>query len=246
MRVVVAGATGLIGSRTVAKLRDHGVEVVPASRREGVDVITGQGLTVALRGTDVIVDVTDAPSRAEATSVEFFGTSTTNLLQAAASAGVEHYVALSVVGADRLQQGYFRAKAVQEEQARRSPIPHSLVRATPFFESVDTLSRSTAHADGVHVAPVLIRPVSTDDVAAELAHVAVGLPLFGVLEIAGPEEYRLDDLTAKLLAARGDLRGVVTDAHAPFFGTMVGERSLLPRTTAHPGHETLTQWLVRR
>lgn len=246
MKVVVAGATGLIGSRTVARLRDHGVEVVPVSRREGVDVITGQGLAEAVRGADVIVDVTDAPSRAEAASVEFFGTSTANLLQAAASAGVEHYVALSVVGTDRVQRGYFRAKAVQEERARRSPVPHSLVRATPFFESVDALSRSTAHSDGVHVAPVLTRPVSTDDVAAELAHVAVGLPLFGVLEIVGPEEYRVDDLAAKLLAARGDLRNVVTDARAPFFGATVGERSLLPRTTAHSGHETLTQWLGRR
>ncbi|GGJ61311.1 SDR family oxidoreductase [Streptomyces brasiliensis] len=246
MRVVVAGATGLIGSRTVARLGDHGVEVVPVSRREGVDVITGQGLAGALRGADVVVDVTDAPSRAEATSVEFFGTSTRNLLEAAASAGLEHYVALSVVGADLVQRDYFRAKAVQEERARRSPIPHSLVRATPFFESVDALSRSTAHADGVHVTPALIRPVSTDDVAAELAHVAVGLPLYGVLEIAGPEEYRLDDLVAKLQAARGDLRGVVTDARAPFFGALVAERSLLPRTAAHAGHETLAQWLARR
>ncbi|MCX4404224.1 NAD-dependent epimerase/dehydratase family protein [Streptomyces sp. NBC_01764] len=246
MRVVVAGATGLIGSRTVARLRDHGVEVVPVSRREGVDVITGQGLIAALRGADVVVDVTDAPSRAEGTSVEFFGTSTGNLLEAAAATGIEHYVALSVVGADRVQQGYFRAKAVQEERARRSPIPHSLVRAMPFFESVDALSRSTAHADGVHVAPVLIRPVSTDDVAAELAHVAVGLPLFGVLEIVGPEEYPLDDLAAKLQAARGDIRGVVTDARAPFFGALVAERSLLPRATAHPGHETLAHWLARR
>ncbi|MCQ4207679.1 SDR family oxidoreductase [Streptomyces longispororuber] len=246
MRVVVAGATGRIGTRTVARLRDHGVEVTPVSRSTGVDVVTGRGLAEALRGADVIVDVTEAPSRAEAPSVEFFGTATGNLLEAAATAGVEHYVALSLVGADRVQRGYFRAKAVQEERARRSPVPHSVVRATPFFESVDALARSTAHTDGVHVAPVPTRPVSTDDVATELAHVAVGLPLFGVLETAGPEEYRLDELTAKLLAARGDLRGVVTDPRAPFFGALLAERSLLPGPSPRSGHETVDRWLARR
>jgi uncharacterized protein YbjT (DUF2867 family) len=246
MKVVVAGATGLIGSRTVARLRDHGVEVVPVSRREGVDVTTGQGLAEALRGAEVVVDVTDTPSRTEAASVEFFDASTACLLDAAASAGAEHYVALSVVGTDRAMAGYFRAKALQEVRARRSPIPHSIVRATPFFESVDALSRADAHPDGVRVPPVLTRPVSTDDVAAEVAHVAVGLPLFGVLEVAGPEEYRLDDLTAKLLAARGDLRGVVADARTPFFGAVLQEQTLLPRTTAHLGHRTLTDWLACR
>ncbi|MGP4052023.1 SDR family oxidoreductase [Streptomyces sp. 2A115] len=246
MRVVVAGATGLIGSRTVARLRDHGVEVVPVSRGGGVDVITGEGLAEAMRGAEVVVDVTDAPSRGESASLQFFGTATTNLLRAAASAGAEHYVALSVVGADRVRAGYFRAKALQEEQVRRSPVPHSIVRATPFFESVEAMSRSTTHADGVHVTPVLVRPVSTDWVAASVAHVAVGLPLFDVLEVAGPEEYRLDDLTAKLLAARGDLREVVTDTHAPFFGAVLGERTLLPRTDAHLAHETVARWLARR
>lgn len=245
MRVVVAGATGLIGSRTVARLRDHGVDVVPVSRREGVDVVTGQGLARALREADVIVDVTDAPSRAESTSVPFFDASTGNLLAAGAAAGAEHYVALSIVGADRVKGGYFRAKAVQEERARRSPIPHSLVRATPFFETVEALSRSSAHEDGVHVPPVLTRPVSTDDVAAQLAYTAVGLPLFGIREAAGREEYRLDGVAARLQAARGDRRGVVADAHAPFFGAPVGERSLLPGAEAHLGHETFAQWLAR-
>ncbi|PSM37591.1 hypothetical protein C6Y14_41225 [Streptomyces dioscori] len=246
MRVVVAGATGLIGSRTVAGLRDHGVEVRPLSRADGVDVVTGEGLPVALRGADVVVDVTDAPSRAQATSVLFFEAATANLLDAAATAGAEHYVALSLVGADRARGGYFHAKALQEERLRRSPIPHSIVRATPFFESVEALSRSTTHADGVHVAPVPVRPVSTDDVAASVAHVAVGLPLFGVLEVAGPEEHRLDDLTAKLLAARGALREVVSDPRAPFFGALLEERTLLPGADAQLGHGSVDRWLAGR
>lgn len=246
MRVVVAGATGLIGSRTVAGLRDHGVEVVSVSRGTGVDVVTGEGLAGALRGADVLVDVTDAPSRAEETSVRFFDTATTNLLRAAAAAGAEHYVVLSVVGAEHLESGYFRAKRLQEERVRRSPLPHSIVRAAPFFESVESLALMSTYGDGVHAAPVLVRPVSTDDVAAAVAHVAVGLPLFGTLEVASPEEFRLDELTAKLLAARGDVRDVVTDPGARLFGARIEERTLLPRSPARVGHETFTRWLARR
>ncbi|MEU9149491.1 NAD(P)H-binding protein [Streptomyces sp. NPDC048417] len=247
MRVVVAGATGLIGSKTVVRLRDHGVEVALVSRTEGVDVMTGEGLPKALRGADVVVDVTDAPSRAETASVEFFGTSTRNLLEAARSAGAEHYVILSVVGADRLQAvGYFRAKAAQEHLVRRSPIPHSIVRATPFFESVEDMSRSVPYTDSVHVAPVLTRPVATDDVAAAVARVAVGVPLFGVLEIAGPDEVRLDKLAEKLLAAQDDKRAVIADAHAPFFGVELQERTLLPEADAGSfGRRTFTEWLAR-
>ncbi|RPK32122.1 SDR family oxidoreductase [Streptomyces sp. ADI93-02] len=246
MRVVVAGATGAIGSRAVARLRDHGVEVVPVSRGEGVDVTTGQGLKEALSGAEVVVDVTDAPSRGEAQSVDFFETATANLLQAAAAAGAEHYVVLSVVGAEHARAGYFRAKVLQEQQVRRSPIPYSIVRATPFFESVEAPSRVNMREDGVHVAPALVRPASTDEVAAVVAHTAVGMPLFGFLEVGGPEEFRLDDLTTKLMAARGDLRGVVTDPRAPFFGAVLGERTLLPGPGAHLTHETVAQWLARR
>jgi uncharacterized protein YbjT (DUF2867 family) len=246
MRVVVAGATGLIGSKTVVRLRDHGVEGALVSRREGVDVMTGEGLSKALRGADVVVDVTDAPSRAETASVEFFGTATGNLLEAAGSVGAEHYVILSVVGADRLQAGYFRAKAVQEQLVRRSPMPHSIVRATPFFESVEDVSRSVSYTDSVHVAPVLTRPVATDDVAAAVARVAVGVPLFGVLEVAGPDEVRLDELTEKLLAAQDDKRVVIADAHAPFFGVELQERTLLPEVDAGSfGRRTFTEWLAR-
>ena len=246
MRVVVAGATGRIGSRTVARLRDHGLEVVPVSRAEGVDAITGKGLPEALRGAEMIVDVTDAASRAERVSGDFFSTATRNLLEAAASAGVEHYVVLSVVGTEGLAAGYFRSKLLQEEAVRRSPIPHTIVRATPFFETVEAVSRSARYGDGVHVPPVLVRPVATDDVAAAVAHATVGVPLFGAVEVAGPQEYRLDDLIGKLLAARGDLRQVVVDAYAPFFGAVLEERSLLPAADAHLGHTMFTQWLEQR
>jgi uncharacterized protein YbjT (DUF2867 family) len=246
MRVVVAGATGLIGSRTVARLRDHGVQVVRASRREGVDVMTGKGLTEVMRGADVVADVTDTPSRGGPENLEFFGTATRNLLAAAAKAGAEHHVILSIVEADRLRAGYFRAKAQQEEQVRRSSMPCSIVRTTPCFESVEYMSRWATCGGAVHVAPVLIRPVSADDVAAEIAHVAVGVPLFGAPEVAGPQEHRLDDLTSKLLAARGYLWDVVSDAHTPFFGARLGQRALLPGADARLGHETFSEWLARR
>ncbi|MFD7677426.1 SDR family oxidoreductase [Streptomyces sp. NPDC060187] len=246
MRVVVAGATGRIGSRTVGRLRDHGVEVVSVSRSQGVDVITGEGLSEALRGVDVVVDVTDARSRAEFTSAQHFGTATGNLLEFAAAAGAEHYVVLSVVGADRAQAGYFRAKLLQEELARRSPIPHSVVRATPFFESVEALSVSNVHADGVHVSPARARPASLDDVAATVAHIAVGVPLFGLLEFGGPEEFRLNELVSTLVASRGEHRAVIADPYAPFFGAVLEERTLLPGAEARLGRGTIAQWLEHR
>ncbi|MFJ4624388.1 SDR family oxidoreductase [Streptomyces sp. NPDC088812] len=245
MRVVVVGATGLIGSRTVARLRDHGVEAVPVSRGEGVDVGTGRGLDRALRTAEVVVDVTDAPSREQEVSTEFFTTATGNLLKAATAAGVEHYVALSVVGADRVGSGYFRAKAAQEDLARHATVPYSLVRATPFYESVEAAATAGTRPV-VQVPPLLLRPVSTDDVAAAVAHVAVGLPLFGVLETAGPEERRLDDFVTELLATTGRTGPVTTDARAPFFGAVLRERTLLPGPDAHLGHHTFTQWLKTR
>ncbi|MFE9622888.1 SDR family oxidoreductase [Streptomyces sp. NPDC006527] len=246
MRVVVVGATGLIGSRTVARLRDHGVEVVPVSRGEGVDVSTGQGLDQALRAAEVVVDVSDAPSREQGVSTEFFTTATGNLLKAAAAAGVEHYVALSVVGADRVGSGYFRAKAAQEDLARRATVPYSLVRATPFYESLAAAATAGTRPDGVHVPPLLLRPVSTDDVATAVAHVAVGLPRFGVLEAAGPEEFRFEDATAELLTALRRTDPVIADARAPFFGAVLEERTLLPGPDAHLGRHTFAQWLESR
>lgn len=247
MRVVVAGATGLIGSRTVARLRDHGVEVVPLCRRDGADAATAGDLEPALCGADVVVDLIDTASPAEQVSLHFFRSATAGLLAAAEAAGVEHHVVLSVVGADRLLSGYFRAKLLLEEQVRRSPIPHSIVRAAPCFESVEAMVFANAPGKGgVRVAPALMRPVSADDVATAVAHVAVGEPLFGTVCIAGPEEYRLDELGAKLLAARGDTRDVITDAHAWFFGAALQQRTLLPGAHARVGHTTFDEWLARR
>ncbi|MGW2051749.1 SDR family oxidoreductase [Streptomyces sp. NPDC001858] len=247
MKIVVAGATGLIGSKTVARLRDHGVEAVPLSRGHGVDLITGKGLAEALRGAEVVVDVTDAPARTEDSALRFFRTASANLLAAAAAAGVEHHVVVSMVGAERLRSGYFRAKLLQEEQVRHSPVPHSIVRAALSFEFVEAMALADAHPDGVHVVPALVRPVATGDIAAALAHVAVGLPLFDAMEAAGPEEYRLDDLTAKLLAAKGDARDVVADARAGLLGATVhDERTLLPGPQAHVCHTTFGAWLGER
>ncbi|MER5366546.1 SDR family oxidoreductase [Streptomyces sp. NPDC002722] len=246
MRVVVADATGLIGSRTVARLRDHGVEVVRVSRGEGVDINGGHGLARALRTAEVLVDVTDAPSREQGISTEFFTTATGNLIKAAATASVEHYVALSVVGADRIGSGYFRAKAAQEALARHTTVPYSVVRATPFHESVEAAAVSGTRPDGVHVPPLLLRPVSADDVAATLAHVALGLPEFGVVEVAGPEEVRLEDVTAELLGALGRPGPVIADARTPFFGAVLEERALLPGPGARLGRHTFAQWLKSR
>ncbi|MET9875775.1 NAD(P)H-binding protein [Actinacidiphila glaucinigra] len=247
MRVVVAGATGLVGSRTVVRLRDHGVEVVPLSHPEHSGAATERDLARALRGADIVVDVTDAPSPAEPVSLQFFRTSTTALLAAAERAGVEHHVVLSFVGAERLLSGWFRAKLLLEDQVRRSPVPHSIVRAALSFECVEAMARQDAHQDGeVRVAPALVRPASADDVAAAVAHVAVGLPLFGTLEVAGPEEFGLDELTAELLAATGDARHVVADEHAWFFGAELRRRSLLPAAHAHVARTTFREWLAQR
>jgi uncharacterized protein YbjT (DUF2867 family) len=219
------------------------VEVVQASRGDGVDLRTGQGLERALRAAEVVVDVTEAPSREQGVGTEFFATATGNLLRAAAAAGVEHYVALSLVGADRVGSGYFRAKAAQEDLARRATVPYSLVRATPFYETVAAVATAGTRPGGVHVPPLLLRPVATDDVATTLAHVAVGLPHFGVLEAAGPEELSLRDATAQLLAARGRTEPVIADADVPFFGAVLEGRALLPGPDAHLGHHTFAQWL---
>ncbi|MQY13543.1 hypothetical protein SRB5_36910 [Streptomyces sp. RB5] len=245
MRVAVAGATGLVGSATVTRLREHDVEVVPLSRRTGTDLLTGEGLDEALRGVHVVVDATDSALRTGEAASYFFRRATANLLASGAAAGVAHHVVASMVGAGPKCPGYFGAKGLQEEQVRRSVIPHSIVRAAPSFEAIEAMVLADTDWDILCVPPALTRPLATDDVATALAHVAVGLPLFGALDVAGPEGYRLDDFVGKLLAARGDAREVVADERTGMYDTVLEEYALLPDARARLGRTTFDQWLAR-
>jgi uncharacterized protein YbjT (DUF2867 family) len=244
MKIVVIGGSGLIGTRLVSNLRHRGHEVVAASPSSGVDTITGKGLAEALAGASVVVDVSNSPSWEDAAVMEFFETSTRNLLAAGAAAGVEHHVALSVVGTERLlQSGYFRAKIAQEHFIERSSIPYSIVRATQFFEFVHSIADLATQGDKVRLPPVLIQPMAAGDVAAEVGRTATGAPLNGIVEIAGPRRFRLDRLAQLWLAARRDPRRVVTDPHAPYYGIQVSENTLLPGEDARLGTTRFEDWL---
>ena len=244
MKIVVIGGTGLIGSKLVEKLRDHGHDPLPAAPNTGVDTITGEGLADALVGAKVVVDVSNAPQWDDAAVMKFFQTSTGNLLAAEAAAGVEHHVALSVVGTDRLtESGYFRAKIAQETLIRESTIPYSIVHATQFFEFITRIADSATDGNIVTLPPALIQPMAADDVASAVGRVAVGPPLNGVVEVAGPETFRLDELVRLLLDAQGDPREVVADPHARYFGVAPGERTLLPEDDAQIGETSLDAWL---
>ena len=244
MKIVVIGGTGLIGSKLVDRLRDLGHDVVPASPATGVDTLTGAGLDQVLTATDVVVDVSNSPSFEDRAVLSFFETSTSNLLAAEATAGVRHHVALSVVGTERLSEsGYFRAKQVQEELIAASPIPYSIVHATQFFEFIDRMADGATDGGVAHLAPVLVQPMAGDDVASALAAVAVGPPVGGVVEIAGPDVYRLDELVRGRLAAHDDPREVVTDPAARYFGAALGERTLVPGATARLGATHLDRWV---
>jgi uncharacterized protein YbjT (DUF2867 family) len=244
MKIVVIGGTGLIGSKLVSKLGEHGHEAVPAAPNTGVNTLTGEGLADVLEGAAVVVDVSNSPSFADDAVLEFFRTSTTNLLEYSAKAGVGHYVALSVVGTDRLlDSGYFRAKLVQEKLIRESGRAYSIVHATQFFEFVQAIADFSMVDGKVHLAPVLIQPMAADDVAAGVARVATGEPLDEIREIGGPEQIRLDELVRKALRAKSDPREVVTDDQAPYYGVRVSERTLLPGPDAQLGLITLDEWL---
>ncbi|GHH94108.1 SDR family oxidoreductase [Streptomyces capillispiralis] len=246
MKVVVIGGTGLIGSKLVDKLRAQGHEAVPAAPGTGVDTLTGEGLAEALRGASVVVDVSNSPSFADDDVMEFFRTSTTNLLKAEAEAGATHHVALSVVGTDRLQEsGYFRAKLAQEELIRASGTAYSIVHATQFFEFVQGIADAATDGDTVRLAPVRIQPVHSDDVAAAVARTAVGAPVNGVVEVAGPEAFRLDEMVREGLAAKGDPRTVVTDPGARYWGAALRESTLLPGPDAHLAGTRFADWLAR-
>src|SRR6058998_4403876 len=219
MKIVVIGGTGLIGSKLVNKLRENGHEVVAASPSSGVNTLTGEGLADALNGASVAVDVTNSPSWEDAAVLKFFETSTRNLLDHEAAAGVRHHVALSVVGTDRLSEsGYFRAKIAQEKLIKESSIPYSVVHATQFFEFLKGLADISMVGDKVHLPPVLFQPMAADDVASAVGRIAVGPPVNGTVEIAGPEQFRLEELVRRRLAQLGDPREVVADPTALYSG----------------------------
>lgn len=245
MKVVVIGGTGLIGSKLVSKLSNHGHEAVAASPNTGVNTLTGEGLAEVLQGADVVVDVSNSPSFEAAKVMEFFKTSTGNLLAVEKAAGVKHHVALSVVGTDRLtDSAYFRAKVAQEDLIRQSAMPYSIVHATQFFEFVNSIAASATDGNMVRLAPVLIQPMSADDVAGAVGRVAVGPPLNGSVEVAGPKEWRLDELVRVGLASRHDPRVVVSDPSAVYFGAQLQERSLLPNEGARLGETQFEDWLA--
>jgi uncharacterized protein YbjT (DUF2867 family) len=244
MKIVVIGGTGLIGSKVVTKLTEHGHVAVPASPNTGVNTLTGEGLDTVLTGADVVVDVSNSPSFEAAAVMEFFTTSTGNLLAAEAKAGVGHHVALSVVGTERSpENAYFQAKVAQENLIKNSGIPYSLVHATQFFEFVKAIADTSTEGDTVRMAPVLFQPIAAEDVAGFVARTAAGSPLNGMLEIAGPELSRFDDFIRDALAAINDPRTVVSDPRAPYFGAEVGERSLVPDDGAALGEITFADWL---
>ncbi|MEU9052276.1 MULTISPECIES: SDR family oxidoreductase [unclassified Streptomyces] len=247
MKVVVIGGTGLIGSKLVGKLEEHGHEAVAAAPNTGVNTLTGEGLAEVLKDASVVVDVSNSPSWEDDAVMKFFRTSTENLLNAEAEAGVTHHVALSVVGTDRLQEsGYFRAKQAQEELIKASGMPYSLVHATQFFEFIKGIADISTEGDTVRLAPAKFQPIYSDDVAAAVGRTAVGDPVNGTVEIAGPDVFQLDELIRETLAAQNDPRTVVTDPHAPYSGAELEETTLLPGPDAHLAGTRLSDWLAKQ
>jgi RNA polymerase sigma factor (sigma-70 family) len=244
VKLVIIGGTGLIGSKLVAGLRDAGHQPVAASPDTGVNTLTGQGLAEAIRGASVVVDVSNSPSFEEAAVMKFFTTSTRNLLEYATAAGVKHYVALSVVGTERMPDSpYLRAKSAQEMLIKGGGIPYSIVHATQFFEFIKRIADDATAGTTVRLPSVLIQPMAADDVAKAVGRVALGAPLNGTVEIAGPQQFRFDELIRRGLRARNDPREIVVDPHARYFGAELGERSLLPAGEARLGEIHLEDWL---
>jgi uncharacterized protein YbjT (DUF2867 family) len=244
MKIVVIGGSGLIGTKLVKRLRDVGHEVVAASPTSGVNTVTGEGLAQALAGAQVVVDVANAPSWEDQAVLEFFETSGRNLLAAEARAGVRHHVALSVVGTARLLvSGYFRAKMAQENLIRASKMPYTIVQSTQFFEFVSGIAQSATVGDKVHLSPALLQPIASHDVADVMADVAVGSPVNGTLEIAGPEKIPLDDLVRRFLRATQDPRDVIADVHAQYFGIELNDRLLTPGDNPRIGPTHFGDWL---
>jgi len=245
MKIVVIGGTGLIGSKTVAILRQGGHEVVAASPRSGINTITGEGLEDAMAGTQVVIDLANSPSFDDKAVLEFFETSGRNLLAAEAAANVPHHVALSIVAIDRTDNGYFRAKVAQEKLVETSGIPYTIVRATQFMEFLGGIADSSLDGNKVRLPPILFQPIASDDVAAMVADVALAPPRGGIVEIAGPERAPFNEIIARYLKAVGDPREVVSDPEARYWGGRVNEHSLVPLGEARLGRIGLDEWLRR-
>ncbi|MFE2873265.1 SDR family oxidoreductase [Embleya sp. NPDC059259] len=246
MRIVVIGGTGLIGSKLVTKLGEHGHEAVAASPNTGVDTLTGKGLAEVMKGTSAVIDVSNSPSFEDAAVLEFFSTSTRNLLAAEQEAGVGHHVALSVVGSERRPDiGYFRAKIAQERLIKESSIPYSIVHATQFYEFARRIADEATTGNEVHIAPVAFQPIAGDEVAKNVGRTAVGTPLNATIEIAGPTRYRMDEFFREALAAWGDPREVVTDPNAHYFGAVPDESTLVPGEGATLGEITYPDWSAK-
>ncbi|MEV0909577.1 SDR family oxidoreductase [Streptomyces hokutonensis] len=247
MKVVVIGGTGLIGSKVVAGLGEHGHEVVAAAPSTGVNTLTGEGLADVLKGASVVVDVSNSPSFEDQAVMDFFRASTTNLLKAETEAGVAHHLALSVVGTERLQgSGYFRAKQVQEDLIKASGNPYSIVHATQFFEFAKGLADGVTQGDTVHLPDARIQPIVSDDVAAAVVRTAVGDPVGGVVEVAGPEAFQLEEFIRMGLTAQDDPRKIVTDPQATYWGAELEENTLLPGPDAHIAGTRFDDWLTRQ
>jgi uncharacterized protein YbjT (DUF2867 family) len=245
MKIVVIGGTGLIGSKTVAILRQRSHEVVAASPNSGVNTITGEGLKQAMAGAQVVIDLANSPSFEDKAVLEFFETSGRNLLAAEAAAGVRHHVALSIVGTDRSDYGYFRAKVAQERLIKASGIPYTIIRSTQFMEFLRGIADASTVGNEVRISPGLFQPIAADDVAANVADVALAAPRNGIVEIAGPERAPFNEFVARYVKAVGDPREVVRDPEAQYFGGRVEEHSLVPLGEARLGHIRFDEWLRR-
>jgi uncharacterized protein YbjT (DUF2867 family) len=244
MKIVVIGGTGLIGSKTVAILRQGGHEVIAASPKSGINTITGEGLKEALAGTRVVVDLANSPSFEDKAVLEFFETAGRNLSAAERAAGVAHHVALSIVGTDRTaDNGYFRAKVAQEKLIEASGVPYTIIRATQFMEFLSGIAASSVDGNAVRISPSLFQPIAADDVAPVVAEVALDAPRNGIVEIAGPERAPFNEIVARYLKAQGDPRKVVADPEARYFGGRVEELSLVPLGPARLGRIGLDEWL---
>lgn len=244
-RIVVVGGTGLIGSKIVTKLSEQRIESVAASPKSGVNAVTAEGLVDALSAADVVVDASNTSSFDDKPAIEYFATSTMNLLGAERATGVGHHVALSVIATDRLQGGgYFRAKLAQEELIKAAGIPYSIVRAAPVYDFVEAIADAATEDATVRLPDALVQPTDASDLADLVVDIAMGQPLNGIVEVAGPERFTLDELISEVLSAKHNPREVVADAHTSYFGALLDESTLLPGDGAVITSTSLDDWIA--